>query len=76
MNNLAKGIRIKSCDGKVLGTIQAVTMITDVREYVLGSAGILEALRNNELFFDIEWDGNAYPTGLYSYGSDFFKADE
>lgn len=75
MNDLAKGTRIKSCDGKALGTIRSVTMITDTREYVLGSAGALEALRNNELFFDIEWDKKVYPSGLYSYGSDFVKLD-
>lgn len=75
MNQLTKGTRIKSCDGKAFGVIQEVTMITDVREHNLHSAGTLEALRNNELFFYIDWDNKVYKSGLYSYGSDFVKLD-
>lgn len=75
MNELTKGTRIKSCDGKAFGVIQEVTMITATREHTLHSAGVLEALRNNELFFYIDWDKKAYQSGLYVYGSDFVKLD-
>lgn len=75
MNDLAKGTRVKSRDGKAFGVITEITMITDRREYTLHSAGVMEALRNNELFFHIEWDKKVYPSGLYSYGSDFVKLD-